>query len=204
MFEAMRERRTSRVFDARALPMQILANLLWSAFGVNRRIGPLGFTGRTAASAGNAQEIDIYLSIAQGAYRYDPGVDAMGPARLIPVAEGDVRAGALPTVERWRKMIAPAQLIYVADQRRLLRGAAVHDPRLSDPLVRFAEYGLDVGLIAQNVFLFAAAHGLAAWLHACDSTDISAWLSLRPDQRPLYAQSVGFPDAGGGHGGLNG
>ena len=65
-------RQTTREIDPAApLPMQELSNLLWSSFGVNRNVGPFGMPGRTAGSASNSQEIDVYVALADGAYRYD-------------------------------------------------------------------------------------------------------------------------------------
>jgi len=49
------------------------------------------------------------------------------------------------------------------------------------------------GLIAGNVYLFAASQGLAAWFHNCNKPDLTTALKLRPEQRPLYAQTVGYP-----------
>ena len=55
----------------RKLPPQVLSNLLWAAFGVNRENGPFGQVGRTAASASNSQEIDLYVALAEGVYLYE-------------------------------------------------------------------------------------------------------------------------------------
>jgi nitroreductase len=49
------------------------------------------------------------------------------------------------------------------------------------------------GLIASNIYLFAASQGLAAWFHNCNKPSLTTELKLRPDQRVLYAQSVGYP-----------
>ncbi|MCX8108827.1 MAG: nitroreductase family protein, partial [Verrucomicrobiae bacterium] len=65
---ALKERRTIRNISSKPLPTQTLSNLLWAAFGVNREQGPRGGIGRTAASASNSQEIDIYVFLEQGVY----------------------------------------------------------------------------------------------------------------------------------------
>jgi hypothetical protein len=57
-------------------------------------------------------------------------------------------------------------------------------------------YYVDTGLIAGNVYLFAAAQGLAAWFHNCHRTDLARRLGLREEQRVLFAQSVGYPAEG--------
>lgn len=65
---ALWERRTIRDISAERLSPQMLSNLLWAAFGVNRQNGPFGQVGRTAASASNSQEIDVYVALPEGVY----------------------------------------------------------------------------------------------------------------------------------------
>ena len=57
-----------------------------------------------------------------------------------------------------------------------------------------AYYYVDTGLIAGNVYLFAASHGLACWFHNCDRAALGRELKLRAEQRVLFAQSVGYPE----------
>ena len=83
---ALQDRRTNRNISAEQLSPQLLSNLLWAAFGVNREIGPFGQVGRTAASASNSQEIDVYVAMAEGIYLYEAV-----PHHLIPVVSGDHR-----------------------------------------------------------------------------------------------------------------
>ena len=52
----------------------------------------------------------------------------------------------------------------------------------------------DTGLIAQNVYLFAASQGLAAWFHNCEKENTVKEFKLRPEQRVLFAQSVDYPE----------
>ena len=54
-------------------------------------------------------------------------------------------------------------------------------------------YNVATGLVAGNVYLFAASHGLAAWFHNCAKKTLATALKLRPEQRVLYAQTVGYP-----------
>ena len=84
---AIKERRTIRNIKAEKLPPQMLSNLLWAAFGVNRESGSFGKPGRTAASASNSQEIDLYVALPEGVYLYEAV-----PHRLTPVVAGDFRA----------------------------------------------------------------------------------------------------------------
>jgi hypothetical protein len=64
---------------------------------------------------------------------------------------------------------------------------------LKDPDIQKSYYNVATGLIAGNVYLFAASQGLAAWFHNCDKAGLATALKLRPEQRVLYAQTVGYP-----------
>jgi hypothetical protein len=90
---------------------------------------------------------------------------------------------------------APVQLIYVADLHRLTNTIGHQEPGLHDPEIQKSYYFVDTGLIAGNVCLFAAAHGLASWFHNCDKTQLTKRLVLRSARRVLFAQSIGWPAA---------
>ncbi len=186
--EAFRLRRTIREFSGEALPPQTLSDLLWAACGINRLNGPFGVAGRTAASASNSREVDVYVALREGTYRYDPA-----PHSLIPIAAGDQRRLALGA--RQGVGGAPVRLIYVADIGKLEHTAGFEEPGLHDPDVQKSYYYVDTGLIAGNVYLFAASRGLAAWFHNCDRTALSVTLGLSDSQRPLFAQTVGYAKA---------
>ena len=185
---ALRLRRTTREIGDRPLPPQVLSDLLWAACGVNRRRGPFGLPGLTAASASNSQEINLFVAMADGAYRYEPRRH-----RLIAVALGDLRRLAIGRGQGGAGSSAPIRLIYVADLDRLANTAGFQEPGLRDPAVQRSYYFVDTGLIAANVYLFAAATGLAAWFHNCDRPALAAKLKLRADQSPLFGQTVGYP-----------
>jgi nitroreductase len=182
---ALKERRTIRSIKEDRLPLPVLSNLLWAAFGVNReKEGPFGQLGRTAASASNSQEIDLYVALPEGVYLYE------APARrLTPVLAGDLRGLA---GNRGRGAKAPVRIIFVADIARFAT-AGFQEPGLKDPEVQKSYYNVATGLIAGNIYLFAASQGLAAWFHNCDKPGLAKALHLRPEQRVLYAQSVGYP-----------
>lgn len=189
VFAALAERRTTREISAKPLSRQLLANLLWAACGVNREVGPFGLAGRTAASASNSQEVDVYVALKDGAYRYDALEHA-----LSLIVDEDVRQDALTPGQQAATVLAPVQLIYVADVHRLTHTAGFQEPRLHDPEGQKAYYYVDTGLIAGNVYLFAASQGLAAWFHNCDRGDLARRLQLGPEQHALFAQSVGYPE----------
>jgi Nitroreductase family len=187
---ALWERKTNRNVSDQKLPLQTLSNLLWAAWGVNRENGPFGQIGRTAASASNSQEIDLYVAMAEAIYLYEAV-----PHRLTPIVAGDHRAKAGGRGRGGAAAQAPASLIFVADVAKFSR-ARLQEPGLRDTEIQKSYYNVATGLIAGNVYLFAASQGLAAWFHNCNKTALAAELKLRPEQRVLYAQTVGYPAKG--------
>jgi len=181
---ALQERRTIRNIRPDKLPPQVLSNLLWAAFGVNRERGSFGKPGRTAASASNSQEIDLYVALPEGAYLYEAASH-----RLMPVVAGDFRARA----GRGAAATAPVNIFFVADLTRYDQGPGQPDRRIGDPEVQKGYYYVATGLIASNIYLFAASQGLAAWFHNCNREAAAKEFKLRAEQRVLYAQTVGYP-----------
>ena len=181
---ALKERQTTRNISAKELPPQILSNLLWAAFGVNREKGSFGKPGRTAASASNSQEIDLYVALPDGVYLYEPV-----PHKLSPVIAGDLRGRA----GRGAAAAAPVNIFYVVDLTRYDTGPGQPDRRIGDPEVQKSYYYTDTGLIAGNVYLYSASQGLAAWFHNCNKEAAAKEFKLRPEQRVLFAQTVGYP-----------
>jgi hypothetical protein len=180
---ALKERKTNRNISSEKLDPQTLSNLLWAAFGVNRENGPFGGPGRTAASASNSQEIDLYVALPEGVYLYEAI-----PHRLAPVAAGDFRRrSGRRSAER-----APVNIFYVVDIAKYKK-APFQEPGLRDPDVQKSYYYVATGLIAQNVYLFAASQGLAAHFHNCDKRSTPTEFKLRPEQRVLFSQTVGYP-----------
>lgn len=174
LMEALAIRHSSRDFASDPLPLQLLSNLLWAAYGINRPDG-----GRTAPSALNAQEIDIFLALPSGAYRYDAAFN-----ELQLVAASDLRrvTGYQDFVDE-----APLDLVYVADYTRMNRV----------PVGQRESYAsVAAGAIVQNVYLFAASNGLATVIRAwIDRAAIADTLGLTHDQQVLLSQTVGYPAA---------
>lgn len=170
---ALKERKSSRSFSSEKLPAQVLGNLLWAAFGTNRTDSGQ----RTAPSAMNRQEIDVYVATADGLFRYE----AKGHT-LQPVLTEDIRAatGMQPFVKD-----APVELIYVADYVRMGRGTD-EDKNL------YA--AADTGFISQNVYLFCASEGLATVVRgSVNRAALAKTMKLRPEQKIILAQTVGYP-----------
>jgi hypothetical protein len=191
--DAFRLRRTEQRFSSRSLPPQTLSDLLWAACGVNHHADANGSHGGapvvTDATVSNAQEIDVYVAMEQGLYLYDPD-----RARLAPVLLGDLRQ--LVAAENLPRSgdAAPVRLIYVADVDRLEQGSLLKDaPGLADPETQKSYYLVDCGIVAANVYLFAAAAGLNAWFHDCDRAGLAKRLPLRSGRRVLFGQTVGYP-----------
>lgn len=180
---ALQERKTIRNISKEKLPPQTVSNLLWAAFGVNRNDSPFRGPGRTAASASNSQEIDLYVALPEGVYLYD----AVGH-RLTPVVSGDFRRRS----GRRSAARAPVNIFYVVDIAKYKK-APFQEPGLRDPEIQKSYYYVATGLIAQNVYLFAASQGLAAHFHNCDKTNTAKEFKLLPEQRVLFAQTVGYP-----------
>ena len=172
LMEALAKRHSARDFAPAALPLQMLSNLLWAADGVNRPD-----KGRTAPSAINAQEIDVYVALPSGAYRYDAKAHSL---RL--VAASDLRrvTGYQDFVD-----LAPLDLVYVADHRRM---------RMVPVAQRESYASAAAGAIAQNVYLYAASAGLVTVIRAwIDRSAIADALGLEHDQQVLLSQTVGYP-----------
>jgi len=172
LMEALGKRHSSREFGQSALPMTLLSNLLWAANGINRPGG-----GRTAPSALNAQEIDIFIALPSGAYRYDAATH-----ELHLVAASDLRrvTGYQDFVDE-----APLDLVFVADHARMSMVPAA---------MRESYASVAAGAIAQNVYLFAASSGLATVIRAwIDRAAIADALGLTHDQQVLLSQTVGYP-----------
>jgi hypothetical protein len=185
LLAALQERRTIRNISSKKLPQQVLSNLLWAAFGVNRERAAFDKPGRTAPSASNSQEIDLYVAMPEGVYLYETI-----PHRLMPVVAGDFRSRA----GRRSAATAPVNIFYVVDLTRYDLGPGQPDRSIGDPEVQKSYYYTDTGFIAQNVYLFAVSQGLAAWFHNCDRENTVKEFKLRPQQRVLFAQSVGYPE----------
>jgi len=172
LMQALKARKSSREFSAESLSLQVLSNMLWAAWGINRPDGK-----RTAPSAMNLQEIDVYVALAEGLYLYDAKANI-----LQPVLAEDVRAmtGGQPFVKD-----APVNLIYVADYSRMGKGTAKDKAFFS---------AANTGFISQNVYLFCASEGLATVVRAyVDKPALARVMKLRPNQKITLAQTVGYP-----------
>ena len=173
LMKALKLRCTMREYSGEALPPQELSNLLWAACGVNRPEKGL----RTAPTARNMQEIDVYVALADGLYLYD----AKGNALTLVVAQ-DLReaTGKQPFVKE-----APVNLVFVADYARMGDGPKEMKEFYS---------ATDTGYISQNVYLYCASAGLGTVVRGMVDRDaLAKEMNLRDDQKVVLAQTVGYP-----------
>ncbi len=176
LMQALMARQSQREFLTTALPDQTLGDLLWAAAGVNRPA--LG--GRTAPSAMNAQEVDVYVALPTGLYRYEP------VAHMLHLAVStDVRR-----VTGYQDFVdtAPLDLVYVADHSRM---------KLIPASQRAAYASIAAGAMAQSVYLYCASAGLATVVRAWfDRNALAQCMGLENDQQILLTQTVGMPKPG--------
>lgn len=172
LMQALRERHSTRSFSDKPINPQVMANLLWAAFGVNRPDGR-----RTAPSAMNWQEIDVYISTNGGLFLYDATTKS-----LKVISQEDIRdkTGTQSFVKN-----APVNLIYVADMSRVKQVEGEN---------RILWIGADCGFIAQNVYLYCASAGLACVVRgSIDKSPLAKAMNLRPDQKIILSQTIGYP-----------
>ena len=173
--QALKRRRSTREFAQRPLPPQVLSELLWCAYGVNRP----ATADRTAPSWRHARETEIFTVMADGVWRYDPIAH-----RLLPQLAADVRAqtGVQDFVGS-----APLDLVYVSDADQM-SGVSPEEQR------RFA--AADTGFIGQNIYLYCASEGLACVFRASfDQARLARTLRLAETQFIMFSQTVGYPKA---------
>jgi SagB-type dehydrogenase family enzyme len=173
LMQVLKDRKTSREFSSKELSLQILSDMLWAACGINRHESGK----RTAPTAMNRQEIDVYVSMAEGLYLYNAKAHT-----LETVLTEDIRAftGGQSFVKE-----APVNLIFVADFSKMGDGSEEQKVFYS---------ATDTGFISQNVYLYCASEGLAAVVRGwIDKPALEKKMGLRSEQKVILAQTVGYP-----------
>jgi SagB-type dehydrogenase family enzyme len=167
LMQALKDRKSTRSYSERKISLEQLANLLWAANGVNREDGK-----HTSPSPRNAQGVDIYVVLEEGAYVYDPAKHV-----LVPVASGDYRKVAGTQEYVWS---APLNLVFVADTEVIKYDRATA--------------AIPVGCMVQNVGLYCASDGLGSVVRGSfKAEELSKALKLKPTQTIHITQTVGFP-----------
>ncbi len=160
LMSALAARHASRSFSSEPLTDKLISDMLWAGYGINRENGR-----RTAPSAKNVQDIEIYIMLPDGAWIYEPKSHA-----LKQVVAKDFREMAMP---------APAVLLYVADTTKSIDAMTM---------------AIHTGAILQNVGLFCASAGLNNVVsQRFDSNALSKALNLPNTKKIMISQSVGRP-----------
>lgn len=165
--QALKDRRSVRVYAERLPGVQNLSNLLWAADGINREDGK-----RTAPSAMNRQSVSIYVAFEKGAYRYDYKAHSLNR-----VTETDVR----------KLKSSPLELIFTSNLA----------PRDDSPKARDMVWllrGIDAGTVSQNAALYCAAVGLSSVIRMYHEPEPerAAALQLSEDENMLFFMPVGY------------
>jgi len=182
LMQLLWKRKSTKEFSPKPLPVEVLSNVLWAGFGINRPDGR-----RTAPSSGNVQDIDIYVILADGLYLYDPKV-----SQLKLILTEDLR-GLVGTQAYVKE--APVNLIYVSDYAKFRIADQIKTLYGSISITDLFA-GIDAGLISENVYLYCASEGLATVVRAfIDIPALSKAMKLRPDQKIILSQAVGYPKA---------
>jgi len=172
LMESLTKRSSVREYKDSSLSLQDLSNLLWAANGINRPEKK----GRTAPSAINAQDIDVYVITSEGAYLYDPVKQVLNT-----VQKGDFRKniGGQAFVET-----APVNLILVSDLSRFKRG---------DDTKKMQWAAFDAGVVSQNISLYCASADMGTVVRAMiDTEKMQAALKLTGTQKIMLNHPVGY------------
>ena len=165
LMQALSERKSAREFQEKELPDEVLSNLLWAANGFNRE------DKRTAPTANNRQELELYLVMKSGIYFYNAREH-----RLALVKKGDYRksAGTQTYVAN-----APVNILFVSDSGKASGKNYAYT---------------DCGFVSQNIYLYCASEGLATVVRGSyDKKALEELLLLPASQEVLLTQTVGYP-----------
>lgn len=172
LMQALQARRSIREYSTRPLPAQVLSELLWAAYGINRPGGE-----RTAPYWRHIMVMDVYAAMADGLWLYDPKEHAL---RRHLGADIRAQTGLQDFVAS-----APLNLVYV-----------VHGERMTDvsPEDRRLYGSVDAAFAGQNVYLYCASEGLATVFRgAIDYPKLARAMQLGEGQFVAFAQTVGYP-----------
>jgi SagB-type dehydrogenase family enzyme len=179
LMQSLQERKTTRSFSIKKLPIEELSNLLWAACGINRSDSGK----RTSPSASNKQEIDVYVAMEEGLYLYNVKAHL-----LEPMLKNDLRKNTTIFLQPSRSSVAdaPLQLIYVADYSKMAFYTNDEDKKVYS--------AADTGFIAQNVYLYCASARLATVVRGMTNKDaLAKEMKLRDNQKIVLVQAVGYP-----------
>lgn len=172
LLDALAKRRSGRKYDNRDIDLQTLSNLLWAAFGINSERG-----GRTAPSSHNSQEIELYIFLRSGVYKYNASENI-----LEALFSEDLRA---MTATQPFAQSAPLNIAFVGDKSRL---------QGKTPQEAVEIIFVDSGFISQNIYLFCTSFNLRNVVRLMfDRKTLTEKLGLSDSQEITLIQSVGYP-----------
>jgi len=176
LMQTFNKRASCTNYSDRALSIQDLSDLLWTANGFNRP----EIKHRTVGSAMNAQDIDVYVFLPEGAYLYDAAASV-----LKPIAKGDFRAQAVTQQPAQGVPQPPVLLILISDISRFTR--------VQDEAGKLKFAAFDAGIVSQNISIFCAGAGLATRCRgAVNVPKLKEILKLSDTQVPLLDHPVGY------------
>ena len=172
VMETLANRHSTREFSNKNLTLQELSNLLWAANGINRPEKGM----RTAPSAMNAQEVDVYVCMEEGAFLYDAKSN-----QLQPVIQEDLR-GVVGGKQTFVKN-APVILLMVSDLSKLPGGNSEQTKLMA---------AIDAGIVSQNISIACSGLGLITVPRASmEKEALAQKLKLKSTQLLLMNNPVG-------------
>ncbi len=169
VMEALQNRKSAKSFTEKVVSFKEIGNILWAANGVNRPESG----DRTAPSALNQQDVELYVFTTQAAYKYDPKAHAMNLA-----VEGDHR------VLFTERMKTPVIILLVSDVSKFTRGSA-EDQRVTG--------AYDAGIVSQNISIYCAGAKIDTRVRASmDVPGLQKLLKLNAKQIPMLNHAVGY------------
>lgn len=171
--DILMNRHSVRRYSEREVSDETLLKVLWAANGVNREDGR-----RTAPSAINAQDIELFVCKSDGAYHYLPK-----EKQLEKVSDTDIR----PFIANFNKFILDKPVILlVSDQTKFARIQGYRTEMFG---------AMDAGYVSQNIALYCVAAGLAT-VPCAPKMEIDAVreaLKLPSTMLPLIYHPIGYP-----------
>lgn len=170
--QALCTRCSTRSYSSRQIPLQILSNVLWAGWGFSHAHGKL----RTAPSSHNRQEMDLYVLMQSGVYLYDAVANC-----LKAVSDSDLRAASC--VQDYA-VEAPVQIVLVSQTSKITG---------KTPQGVIESAYANAGFISENLYLAAAAEGLATVARAMVPKDeLARAMHLEMGQIITLVQTLGF------------
>lgn len=218
LMTALSKRQSAKSADMwsdKALSARDLSDLLWAANGINRADSKK----RTAASAQNAQDVDIYVFVKEGVYIYDAAAHDLNPVAagdhrteigMTPGGGGPRPAGASGPGQAGGPPGDQASGPSQGREGAPAGGMGGARPTIDYPVKlllvsensRFGggtaekkfEWGcIDAGLVGQNIMLFCAANGLVTHPKAAiDDDKMKTLLNLTDTQHCHLELPLGY------------